>query len=520
MTNIDTPSPRRRKARPMDERGSMAILLMVVLVGMMLSALLVPMIITQDRTTRFDSTRVQALNAAQAGIDVTLGEIRASVTDGIGVSSKLPCGPVSGTVNDNVSQSGVADYNVKIEYFRIGLDPVREDYPSNNAMKCAPGNGTFDAGATTPGYARLTSIGSIGTATAANGSTGGRTLTSTYVFRVSDQNLLGGLVQISPASAGLCLDAGSSNATDGRTLVLQRCSTTTPPAAQQVFAYRTDLTLQLLSSITIANPNGLCLNSLHTPAVSGNAVQLTFCGQLGIPAPYTEQWSYNDNGQYQAAQLNSVTTGTLPDLCMKVSSQAATQPVVLGGCGSSSSWIPSPAVGPGAAALPQWVNFSEFGRCLDVTDQTVGKAYLIDYPCKQNPFPNAKTWNQLFTAPIISTGQPSATGQIFTTYNSQRYCLESPVTNGTNVTSYVTVKACDSTNTKQTWIIYGGDNSLSYSTKYAIVNGSLCLGLSAPNAEHTEWSTIDVETCTGDTEQKWNAVPSVLISALKNFHEN
>jgi len=52
----------------------MAILLMVVMVGLMVSALLVPMVITQNRVTRFDSTRVQALNAAQSGIDVTLGE--------------------------------------------------------------------------------------------------------------------------------------------------------------------------------------------------------------------------------------------------------------------------------------------------------------------------------------------------------------------------------------------------------------------------------------------------------------
>ena len=42
------------------------------------------MIITQDRTTRFDSTRVQALDAAQSGIDVTLGSIRSSQTSLIG----------------------------------------------------------------------------------------------------------------------------------------------------------------------------------------------------------------------------------------------------------------------------------------------------------------------------------------------------------------------------------------------------------------------------------------------------
>jgi hypothetical protein len=482
----------------------MAILLMVVLVGLMLSALLVPMIITQDRTTRFDSTRVQALGAAQSGIDVTLGEIRAGVNGLIGDSRQLPCGPLSGIVNT----TGIAAYSVVIEYFTT--DPVNELYPSTHKMNCVPGYGTFDtgSGATTPGFARIASTGTVGTAI--NGSTAGRTLTSTYVFRTSNVNILGGTVQISGAS--LCMDVGSSTAPAGTRVVLQPCSLTSPPVAQQVFAYRTDLTLQLISSITAANPNGLCLNSLHTPAASGDTVQLALCGPLGTPAPYTEQWSYNDNGQYQAAQSNSVTTGTLPNLCMNVASQAANQPVVLGGCGSS--WIPSPSVGPGAAALPQWINYSEFGRCLDVTSQQVTSTFLIDYPCKQNPFPGAKTWNQLFAAPVIAPGAASATGMI-STNNGSQYCLTRPAVSG----GYVTVKVCDGT-AFQNWTVYNGDKSLNYSTKYTIVSGSLCLGLSAPNPSLTAWSTITVAACTGSTEQKWNASANTLVSTLKNTHEN
>ena len=133
---------------------------------------------------------------------------------------------------------------------------------------------------------------------------------------------------------------------------------------------------------------------------------------MGLPAAYTQQWSYNDNGQYQAAQSNSASTGSLPNLCLNVPTQSAKQAVVLGACGSG--WIPSSSVGPGAAALPQWINFGEFGRCMDVTGQDAGHAFLIDYPCKQNPFPGAKTWNQLFQAPVIPAGQASVTGQIST----------------------------------------------------------------------------------------------------------
>ena len=91
----------------------MAILLMVVIVGMMLSALLVPTIITQVRATRFDTTRVQALGAAQSGIDVALGLIRASETGGIGDSGKLPCGPLSGVVN----ATEIASYSAVVDVF-------------------------------------------------------------------------------------------------------------------------------------------------------------------------------------------------------------------------------------------------------------------------------------------------------------------------------------------------------------------------------------------------------------------
>ena len=510
-----------------DDRGSMAVLMMVVLVGLMLSALLVPMIITQDRTTRFDTTRVQALDAAQSGIDVTLGLIRAGVTGGIGDAGKLPCGTQSGLVNS----SGIAAYSVVVEYFTF--DPIKalvpttsppgpEPYPSPNAMRCIPGFGTYDflTGVTTPGYARFTSTGTVGASV--NGSTIGRTLTSTYVFRTSNVNILGGPVQVN-GSASLCMDVGSATAPAGTAVLLQPCSASAPPIPQQVFSYRTDLTLQLVSSITQANPQGLCLNSAHTPAASGDAVQLSQCGPLGSPASYTQQWSYNDNGQYQAAQSNSSTTGSLPDLCMTAGVQTAGQPISLSGCGGAVGWIPSPSIGPGAAALTQrlgnaaqWINYKQFGRCLDVTGQNPDASFMIDYPCKQNPYPAAVKWNQLWQSPAIPVGTPSVTGQVLTsdTANGQNYCLTSPGTNG----GYVTTRACVGGAT-QTWTIYGGDASLNYSTKYTVVSGSLCLGLSATASDGGPWAVIDVETCSGGLQQKWNAVQNVLNATQTNIHE-
>lgn len=509
---------RYRRARPAalstDDRGSMAILMMVMLVGLMLSSLLVPMIITQDRITRFDTSRVQALDAAQAGIDVTLGIIRASVTGGIGDSTKLPCGTQTGPVNS----SGAAAYSTVVEYFTF--DPGSEPYPSPSAMRCITGYGTYDpaTGVTAPAYARFTSTGTVGLPT--NGSTAGRTLTFSYVFRSSNLSLLGGQIAL---SASLCMDSGSPTAPAGTAVLVKACSAATPPVGQQIFTYRTDLTLQLLSSISTANPQGLCLNSVHVPAVARDSILLSQCGTPGRPASYTQQWSYNDSGKYQAAQADSVTTGNLPDLCMTAATQAAGQPVVLSDCGSAASWYPSPSIGPGAAAsnqragnATQWVNYNEFGRCMDVPNQNPDQGYLIDYPCKQNPFPGAVRWNQLFSSPAIPTTQTNVTGQISTnnTANGQQYCLTSPGTNG----GYVSIRTCTG-GASQTWTIYGGDKSLPYSTKYTVVSGSFCLGLSATGRDGGTWSIIDVELCNGSTQQKWNAVANVVGSTTTNIRE-
>ena len=58
----------------------MAMALLVIIVGALLGALMLPMMLTQAQSTRFDTTRVQSLHAAQAGVDVVLGQIRASTT--------------------------------------------------------------------------------------------------------------------------------------------------------------------------------------------------------------------------------------------------------------------------------------------------------------------------------------------------------------------------------------------------------------------------------------------------------
>jgi hypothetical protein len=495
----------------------MAMLLMVTIVGLMLSALLVPIIISQDRTTRFDITRVHSLDAAQAGIDTTLGLIRAAVTSGIGDSSELPCGPVAGLVNS----PGQARYSVIVEYFTA--DPLTT--PSAPVMKCAAGYGTYEpiSGAFTPSYARLTSTGTDGAAV--NGSSKGRTLVSTYVFKTSNTNVPGGVIRIYPAAgstATLCMDAGSAIPTSGTNVLLQACSTSSPPAAQQVFTYRNDLTIQLPSSITAANPLGLCLDTV-APSFAGYVITVSTCKVPANSTYYSQQWSFNDSGAYEASlSTTKYSPGTLAGLCINVASQFAGQAATLATCVNNTSspaqaWIPAPSVGAGAAAPPQWINHLEFGRCMDVTGQDVNATHLIDFPCKQNPYSGAVAWNQKFTSPTIPAGQAKATGQVYTTKSLINYCLTTPAVSG----GYVTVKTCGSVAASlQTWTVYNGDKTLPYSTKFEVVDsGGLCLGLTLPAGSET-WSSLDVEPCTGATEQKWNATANLSAPTLQNTTES
>ena len=61
-----------------DDQGSMPMALLVTLVGMALSAALVPFVVSQVSSTRTIDGAHHALQAAQAGIDVALGQLRAA----------------------------------------------------------------------------------------------------------------------------------------------------------------------------------------------------------------------------------------------------------------------------------------------------------------------------------------------------------------------------------------------------------------------------------------------------------
>lgn len=498
--------PRRLDPRG-DERGSMAVYLVLAIVGLAIAGLLMPMVVTSSKLTRSDTSRTRSLDAAQAGINVMVGAIRASQSAGVGTSLLLPCNAKTGVVNT----SSRAAYSVAVTYYTS--NPTTTSATRPTAMRCVDGYGTYDpvSDTFTPKFARIISTGTEGVAS--GGSTAGRTVALTYKFKSTNSNIVGGRIRIYPAAGAtteFCMDAGSATPTAGTVLALQPCAT--PPQDQQIFAYRSDLTLQLVSSVSAIYSNGLCVDTA-APPTTGNAAVLRACSLLGTP-PYTQQWSYNDNGQYQAAIATSTTTGALSSVCLGAPSQNAGVALNVTTCsGGAPGWIPSPAVGAGAAKAPQLVNYYEFGRCLDVTNQQVSSDHLIAYPCKQNPYPLAVTWNQKFTGPGIVGA--SATGTLVTTPSTTPYCLTSPGTE----TGLVTVTPCVVGRASQTWTFYSGDASLPYSTKNIIVDSSgRCLGLTTPRGSEF-WSAIDVETCDGTTEQKWNAAADLSSSTLGDITE-
>jgi ricin-type beta-trefoil lectin protein len=499
-----------RRPRHEDETGSMAVYLMIAIMGLAIGALLVPMVISQARSTRLDTSRVHAIDAAQAGIDAMLGQIRAAKsTDNVGRSSLLPCNPTSGVVNGTDD----ASYTVSIKYYMADPVATRDTVP----MRCVPGYGTYDPVTDnfTPKFARITSTGTDGTAR--NGGTAGRTLTTTYIFRTTNSNIPGGRIRIYPlAGSSLCMDGTSATPAAGAILRLQTC--TDPLAAQQVFAYRSDLTIQLLSSITDTYKAGLCLDEGTAPT-AGRNITLTECKAADSTTLWTQQWSFNDDGHLESAKATSAADGVLSTMCLNVASQNAGLNVTLESCSGSTgstsqAWIPAPSVGAGGAKPPQLINYYEFGRCLDVTNQDVNQNHLIDFPCKQNPYPAAVRWNQKFVTPGIAANASSATGQITTPAPTGTNCLTSPGTAG----GLVVVDPCNGSSS-QVWTVYDGDSSLSYATKFTIVDsGGRCLGLTDPAAGDA-WSSIDVEPCNGATEHKWNATANLNSSVLQDLDE-
>ena len=512
-----------------DDRGSLPVALLVTMVGVLLSTLLVHTVLGQNTETRGQTARVAALNAAQTGLDIALGHLRAANNGATaGVLAKLPCLSLKGSVAA-VTGAEKSTYEVEIDYYSV--DPQNRPpawlADANNAIRCIQGAGTFS----TPAYALLRSTGSYPAYAGGPRNAAGdwiptvRTLQGTYTFKTNDQNISGGLIHLvrSAGATDLCFDAGSGSPSAGTPLTVKPCSA---GSVAQTWAYNLNLTLSLVSSRTPTMPLGLCLDA-GTPQTVGKTVYLQPCG-----TPETlprQQWSYNDNANFQGTS-NGV---KLDGPCITVQSANTTgSPVVLNSCSANTGGVrtfyPEQTTGAGAAGASsgQLVNFKQFGRCLDVTNKDVGSTFLISWQCKQSPDPGNVAWNQKWTiTPKPVDGDAGVTGSITTTNNGV-YCLKSP--RSTLRGRYVTVQSCSTSSLTDElrWKLFRDTGT--YATSYTIVDSAgNCLSPTDPTAPNPDLfssgqlvSKIVVAVCDGSALQKWNAPTSVLSATpLKDISE-
>jgi hypothetical protein len=296
-------------------------------------------------------------------------------------------------------------------------------------------------------------------------------------------------------------------------------------SAEQKFAYTTSLTLVLVSSQTAAQPTGLCVDGGGSPETANTVVKLQVCGSA---VQARQEWSYGNYGFFQGTDDGQ----NVNTMCINVqTANTVGSGLILstncGAAGVAQNFSPEAAVGAGAAGASsnQLVNYNQFGRCLDVTNQYVNSPFLIAWPCKQAPNPTTILWNQQFALPSATGGGSSATGLI-TTNPGSLYCLQSPLS--TLSGQYVTISSCSTSSTAAnlTWTVYR--NTGDYATSYVVKdsNGN-CLTPTDPTANPPDLYTygiqvskIIVQPCNGSTLQKWNA-PATLNSPtpLTDIHE-
>ncbi|GIJ53363.1 ricin-type beta-trefoil lectin domain protein [Virgisporangium aurantiacum] len=503
-----------------DDRGSMPLAMLLIMVSVSLSALMTPLLLTQLSATRADVRRVHALHAAQAGIDVAMAHIRAAQDAAHeGILNKLPsCNDPADTDPPPIFAGRVGGGTARYEV--TAIDYYDKDPAKVTGGRIACTSGYPDA---TPKYAVITSRGTEPGA-GAGGTPTYRTISATYIFNITNANIPGGLIHVykDATTDDLCLAAESGTPTPKSALKVKYCDKTDPA---QIWIYNQFLTITLSATRTQAKQLGMCVD-MAAPQTAGNAATIDYCSDVTKPQ---QQWSINDSANLQGTTDGVNLNGTC--LTVKTANKDGS-PVVAGGCGGPynnvHTWSLEATVGAGAAGsiTNQIVNFSQFGRCMDITEVNVNKGFLIVWPCKQAPDPNKVLWNQKFTMPSIDPLTDVGEGRV-TTFNPAAtpkvtYCLKSP--GSTAPGRYVTVVVCPANDAAEVkWTFYG--HNTSYSTSYILVDyQGNCMAPTDPKVDKypsgENVSKIVVQPCDGSASQKWNAPPNVELQfPLKDIHE-
>jgi len=531
-----------------DERGllmlSVTIVLMVVL--SIIVATMMTTAIGQLQLSSNSTNRNGALQGALAGVQAMVANIRAASTSGSPsyvVLDQLPCNNITGETNTANSASFV----VSVDY---------QDLTSQgtySTVSCTQGQGPA-AAAQGNALARAIIVSCSPSSacptnplSAPTGSAIWRRVVSTYDFNTSYQNIPGGLIY--SYSGDECFEV---NTTSDVLQVTTSCSTGN---ADELFQYTTNwnLAIQIGNSIyCIQDPEDGSSPSSSPVTIS------TSCASGGAEA----QWGINDSGGIEGVATTGSPAGQPNGYCLANPNPSDTANTTANatventdcddGFDNTATWHLSPEVGAGGSQPPsgqvfgatgQLVNFEEFGDCLDVTNQDSDPPppFLIDYMCKQFPdTTDYPTWNQrwCFYSPNSSNVGLLYTpvGQTSCSSPSTPYCLESPLEPASqypsayvNITASTIGEACNlsasmaSQPTNLLWTEWGDNGGLTHEYTWTD-NDGYCLEANtanpqAPPGNNDEFTTIQVDTCDGSYEQKWNAPAIFGESQITNTHE-
>lgn len=503
----------RRRLDEVTPDGGVAMMTVVMLslVLMAMSILVLGLVVSQVAPMQFARKNTETVFAAEAGVESALGRIRSAVgapdfTGAIyGNPGALPC-TLTGTV---AAAAGVTTYSARVRYYAQDPTGRVEPWLTANQIACTPGGGT---GSVLPAYAYIESSGRTPSGGRVAAGQGDRSIAMVYRFETTTTNIKGGRIfsWANGNEAQFCLRASGTSAGSSVQYRPAASCGTTANESTELWIYDNDYTLKLASSTLTSTP--LCMTT-----ESGGAIRLRSC----TTATYQQQWSWHSSGnatwvgQNSAIQdsgqcLNSGRTSGVP-------SDGDTLRV--GSCANQSAWgsfAPDPAVGPGAASIStrQIVNYLEFGRCFDVTDTDVNKAFMISYPCKQDPPSGAELyWNHkwYYEEPLVGT---TADPQLIYVYLnndlSRQYCLRSPSgptsPNATGIgTGYypTLTSSCSLSDPAQRWVRSMGTGVKA--TSWTIRDSSgRCVGIGG-SKYNSKWSALVVSACDGSTAQKWNA---------------
>jgi hypothetical protein len=528
----------RRVEQSKDEKGFAlltAISFIVLMAG--LTVVLLSVLLGQIAPTYLDQKTTRTVYSAQAGIQATLAIFRSigtAPTYVYGDPSKLPCAFTSDTTG---SSSDGNTYAVSIQYY--SADPSAL---TGQALTDAQINCSLTAGLTvSPAYAVITAVGG---APAVPGSSniqhGNRTIVATYKFQVSNVNIPGG--KIYDSSQNYCVNAVSNTTVGSAIQFVSKASCTNK--ATSLWIYGPNYELELADSIaneTPSYPNGLCMTApigvypLGDPqTVATQNVLLEPC-QTGVSPNGTATAGWNQLWQWTGSyswyvQQSTITNGQSNE-CLSTggaTNLSGVNVTVQNGC--NGTFLPDSQVGAGAAskATNELVNYSDFGRCADVTSEQIASTNMISYPCKQDPSGQGGfTWNQKWYYNEPATGATSTQTAIYVwQYDNPAtaYCLKSAGTVGSTpvfvscpnpavATSVTALKLL--LPASEIWTRNSTASPYTYSFIDYTNNNCLTADANAPWPNNTDILMIDLTKCTvastatattpTQAMQQWNA---------------